>query len=332
MIKKLILTIIEKIENLKSKKNNQKYILKNDLPKELYDDKKLFLPIVLKKVYINKLEELDKVEESKKNQPAIGGDNEDETIEHFVYRFANGAVRSQYIAMDPDNDLENISIQLATVFSDRKLRLLYLPCGSGAGLMGLLTTFYTLRQNEYYPKLPLNIEIIGADYSTVALDIFEDMINSISSDFNSIGIKITYQTVKWDATSSLETMQLMHKLYSRDTDEYFIFFSNFSGAAGTNNAFNDSFQTIFNFITTNNKKSTLLWIEPGGYGRAVKLFKKLKKMLEPIFKLLNLPVNTNNGYDDIPIKNFTFIHPTSENELNGNISGLKLMIDGEKNG
>ena len=83
-------------------------------------------------------------EESKINMKcSIGGNGENEAIKHFVGRFPNGAVRSQYVVINPDGDLNHIASQLATVFSDKTLKILSLPCGSGAGLVGLLTTFFT---------------------------------------------------------------------------------------------------------------------------------------------------------------------------------------------
>ncbi len=60
----------------------------------------------------------------------------------------------------------------------------------GAGLIGLLLLFCTLRKHRYYPTLPLNIEIIAADSSRDALNIFEKMMNSILKDFLTVGIVI----------------------------------------------------------------------------------------------------------------------------------------------
>jgi hypothetical protein len=59
-----------------------------------------------------------------------------------------------------------------------------------------------------------------------------------------VGINISYSTQQWDATSNTETMKLMHQFFATQADEHFVFFSNFSGATGTNNNFNDSFRTV----------------------------------------------------------------------------------------
>lgn len=299
------------------------------IPLELFENKQLKLSPLLIRSYIDKLNTLGKLEESKTNLQGVIGGNEEEAINHFVGRFPNGAVRSQYIVINPDGDLNHISSQLVTVFSDRKLKILYLPCGSGAGLIGLLTTFFTLRQCKYYPSLPLNIEIVGGDFSEAALKIFDDMMNLISKDFLSVGITISFSTQKWDATSNTETMKLMHQFFSTQVDEYFVFFSNFSGDAGGNHEFNDSFRTVLDYVATIGKNSTILWIEPGHYGKAIKLFKTIETIINSIKKLWQDIVDSKNDTCEISARGFKFIHPTSNKELSGNIAGLRLIIDGK---
>lgn len=299
------------------------------IPSDLLENKQLKLSPLLIKSYIDKLNVLGKFEESKVNlQGSIGGNDEDEAINHFVGRFANGAVRSQYVVINPDGDLEHIASQLATVFSDKTLKILYLPCGSGAGLIGLLTTFFTLRQHKYYPTLPLNIEIIGADYSSDALSIFTEMMNSISKEFLTVGINISYSTQQWDATKSLETMQLMHQLFDDSADEYFVFLSNFSGEAGKHSKFDSSFETIFNYVVTKKQVSTLLWIEPDS-NKSKSLLQKIKQIFEPILSFIGSILTDNSELTNIPPRNFKFLHPTSGKELRGHISGLRLIIDGK---
>ncbi len=117
------------------------------IPSDLFENKQLKLSPLLIKSYIDKLNVLGKFEESKINMKgSIGGNGENEAIKHFVGRFPNGAVRSQYIVINPDGDLEHISSQLATVFSDKKLRILYLPCGSGSRTDWIATTFLYIKK------------------------------------------------------------------------------------------------------------------------------------------------------------------------------------------
>lgn len=301
-----------------------------NIPSDLFENKQLKLSPLLIKSYIDKLNLLGKFEESKVNlQGSIGGNEEDEAINHFVGRFPNGAVRSQYVVINPDGDLNHIASQLATVFSDKTLKILYLPCGSGAGLVGLLTTFFTLRQHKYYPSLPLNIEIIGADYSSDALSIFTEMMNSISKEFLKVGINISYSTQQWDARSNTETMKLMHQFFATQADEHFVFFSNFSGATGTNNNFDDSFRAVLDYVATIGKNSTILWIEPGNFKKAERLFVKIGMLIDSIKKLWAQFTDSNSDACEISTREFKFIHPTSLNELRGNISGLRLIIDGQ---
>lgn len=302
------------------------------IPIELYHKKTLKLPQILIDAYIDKLESMGKIEESKKNMDGeIGGDQAEEAINHFVGRFPNGAVRSQYVVINPEGELADISHQLATVFSDKDLKILYLPCGSGAGLLGLITTFIVLRKYKYHPTLPLNIHIIGADYSPKALEIFDHMLQPMIGECLKVGINLSYTTRLWDATKDFETMSLLHNFFGQNADEYFVFFSNISGASGSNTLFDDSFRTVINYVSTLPKNSTLLWIEPGGFSKAERLFKKIAKIFEPLIELWNSLVESKNDITNIPNTSYEWIHPTSGKNLGGKISGLRLIIDGKNN-
>ena len=142
-------------------------------------------------------------------------------------------------------------------------------------------------------------------------------------------LNISYSTKQWDATSNTETMKLMHHLFATNADEYFVFFSNFSGATGTNNNFDDSFRTILDYVATIGKNSTILWIEPGNFKKAEKLFKRIGELIESIKKLWTQFTDSNSNACEISTREFKFIHPTSFNELRGNISGLRLIVDGQ---
>ncbi|HRF57725.1 MAG TPA: hypothetical protein PLV58_10070 [Campylobacterales bacterium] len=64
------------------------------IPKEIYDSGQIRIPTILANAYIDKLKTLGKLEESKLNEKEIGGIEAEATINHFVSRFPNGAVRA----------------------------------------------------------------------------------------------------------------------------------------------------------------------------------------------------------------------------------------------
>lgn len=299
------------------------------IPKELYDSGQIRIPTILANAYISKLRSLDKLEESKLNKKEIGGIGTEETMEHFVYRFPNGAVRAEYAVLDPDKSISAISRHIATIFSDKELCILYLPCGSGAGLLGLLSTLTVLRKNKCHPSLPLNIKVIGADFSDTALEVFQELINKLAAEYIKQGIEITSSTEKWDATNTINTTALMRSFFGNSADEYFVFFSNFSGAAGGSSDFDASFNIVTNFVSTHSTGASILWMEPGHYSRAIKLFSRLSAMWEgavSYLKSIFRPSDTAK-VEDISYK---WLHPTSNEEIGGNISCITFVVDGQE--
>lgn len=300
------------------------------IPKELYDSWQIRIPTILANVYIGKLELLGKLEESKLNKKEIGGIDAEETIEHFVYRFPNGAARAEYAVINPDKNISDISSHISTIFSDKELCILYLPCGSGAGLLGLLSTLVVLRKNKCHPTLPLNIKVIGADFSDTALEIFLELIDELAVEYIKQGIKVTSSVEKWDATNTTSTTALMHKFFDNSADEYFVFFSNFSGAAGNSNDFDASFQVVMDFVSTRYASNTsILWIEPGNYSKATKLLSKLPLMLDRATSYLKSIFKSAETVKNEDIK-FKWLHPTSKTELSSSISCIKFAIDGQE--
>ena len=52
-------------------------------------------------------------------------------------------------------------------------------------------------------------------------------------------------------------------------------------------------------------------------------------LIDSIKKLWAQFTDSNSDTCEISTREFKFIHPTSLNELRGNISGLRLIIDGQ---
>jgi hypothetical protein len=52
-------------------------------------------------------------------------------------------------------------------------------------------------------------------------------------------------------------------------------------------------------------------------------------LIDSIKKLWAQFTDSNSDACEISTREFKFIHPTSLNELRGNISGLRLIIDGQ---
>src|SRR5437773_1259714 len=68
-----------------------------------------------------------------------GGASQEDTLKHFKYRFANSASRVVCILVDPVDVFASLPFDIFQSFSSHRIAVLDAPCGSGAGLLSLLT-------------------------------------------------------------------------------------------------------------------------------------------------------------------------------------------------
>lgn len=206
---------------------------RQEIPKHLWNGSVIYLPVEFVNLYQNKLIQLGKLEEAKKPSPAdkdlIGGVSREATIDHFTYRFPASAVRVEYVALDPDSKFQDITDDLLTTLSDGNIAVLDIPCGSGAGILSLLSTVADLRKNRTLPKLPLTITITAGDISETALEIYESLLSGLSPILLAEGIALRCSTTLWDATAANMTASIIDKWFTNapDAEEYIGLFSHF---------------------------------------------------------------------------------------------------------
>ena len=118
------------------------------------------------------------------------------------------------------------------MFSEGKIALLDIACGTGSVGASILSTFCVLRREQILPITPTSIHIVGGDCSNYALDIYDKMMKRLMKDLEMVGITSQLEIVKWLAESSHGTSELFDLLFDKnpDADEYLIFIANFSGA------------------------------------------------------------------------------------------------------
>ncbi len=193
-----------------------------------------------------------------------GGNNLNATLDHFSERFGVSICRIECLLIDPDKAFTPIPNDLLTSFMDGNLTILDVPCGTGAAGISFLTTIASLRHEGVLPQLPLNITILGADYSVFAIDIYEEILNNMMSFYESAGITVVFNKTIWDASQPCETSALVDRWFdlTKDAEEYLLIIANFSGEASNNfNKYQRSFQHVFERL--HNKVSSILWVEPG---------------------------------------------------------------------
>lgn len=257
---------------------------KEDIPRHLWNKDMLHMPDCLVDSYEAILEEYNVKQLALDPQsPAkvIGGPTLDETLQYFARRYGVSSCRIESLVIDPDRAFLSTSEDLISIFSEGEIALLDIACGSGSVGASLLSTFYVLRREHRLPITPTTIRMIGGDCSPYALDIYQKMMKRLLDSLETTGIQSNLQTVKWQAEASYATSDLFDLLFNKNpnADEYVVFIANFSGAMDPHfEQYKASIQHIFD--RTHNKRCAIVWVEPGGYSKAMSLFSKIRRIVE----------------------------------------------------
>jgi hypothetical protein len=255
------------------------------IPEELWLNSTLKLPESLVNTYRLELSGLGLMEKAIKGtdkKDIHGGVSDADTLEHFSFRFAVSAGRTEFATISPDDCLAEVSDALVSAFSEGHVALLDIPCGSGSCLGSILTTVLTLRYKKVLPTLPLTISVMAGDTSPKALEIYKSMIARLEPLLDKQAIVVNLLVEQWDATRSDETARLVDHWFAMaaGAEEYVVCISNFNGAligAGLLDAFTPCLEQILGRLY--DKKSTMLWIEPPASSAKNKLFPLLAVFL-----------------------------------------------------
>ena len=148
-----------------------RFLKPKDVPKSLWDgDNLLSLPQPLRDAYHKTLKTKGLLEEALKASPqgSIGGESAEETDQHIAHRFDGSCARVELAVLDPKDELSDASDHFVRAFSGGCVRLLDIPCGSGAASAALLTTVAELRRKKIIPREPLEVFLTGGDISDTA--------------------------------------------------------------------------------------------------------------------------------------------------------------------
>lgn len=255
---------------------------KDQIPKELWNQRMLQIPQCLINAYRKKLLELDLIDAALSEEPVsrlIGGSGPEETLQHFAGRYGVSVCRVESLVIDPENAFLKIPEDLLTIFFDGRISILDAPCGTGAAGASILTTIAALRKARVIPKEPLTVLITGGDLSQTALDIYDEMIEDLKPPLGSVGITVHFSPLLWDAARPEETAELVDRwfLNSKNAEEYLAVVANFSGFAGRSfSTFERSFQHIHERLY--GKVATVLWVEPDMKG-AITYFRKIIQLM-----------------------------------------------------
>lgn len=283
------------------------------IPKSVWKDNKLHQPETLTSVYREKSNALGVLQkildfDGKQSKGAIGGQDESETIMHFIERFLASAARVQYAVINPHKNLNDISNDIKASFGSGTISVLDIPCGTGASILSLLCNIREMRTHKLLPCLPIHISITAGDYSETALEIYADLLIKIKSVLEEVNIFIDYKTHTWDAKDLSSTNKIMNVFLEYKAEEYYVFMSAFSGEVAKN--FDTYRDTILHIETrVSDKSSCILHIEPES-NEAEKFYRKL-------LDLINKFIWFKKPYEGKSDKGFLWIHSLNGKEIKG---------------
>ena len=236
---------------------------------QLWDGDVIRLPDNLRAKYRDMLSRLGFLESALRGCAGagpIGGASAQETEEHFTHRFGAGGSRIQYVVVSGNMALKQVASDLLTAISDGNIRLLDLPCGAGASSSTFLSLLTDLRAKQVLPATPLNVSLIGADFSPRARSLFSDLIKDLAPIWASGGVKVEAEAMDWNATRSDSTAVMMDRVLDESSftpDEYVVLITNFSGEASRAaffREFSPCLEQILARLST--KRHTVVWLEP----------------------------------------------------------------------
>jgi SAM-dependent methyltransferase len=200
------------------------------VPSNLQRDGVYYLPAPLLLAYREELTRrslLARAREGTSRKDIHGGSAQDEADDHFALRFLNSASRPQHLLLG--HKFDEVQAFIFSTLASGQIAVLDLACGTGAGTLAILSIIAELRRAGVLPSLPLNVDVVGADFSTTAREVFEGMLIRLSDELKRTGIDVALDTLHWDATMSEATSGVCDKWLASDANEYLVIVNNFSG-------------------------------------------------------------------------------------------------------
>ena len=245
-----------------------RFLKPKDVPKSLWDgDNLLSLPQPLRDAYHKTLKTKGLLEEALKASPqgSIGGESAEETDQHFAHRFDGSCARVELAVLDPKDELSDASDHFVRAFSGGCVRLLDIPCGSGAASAALLTTVAELRRKKIIPREPLEVFLTGGDISDTARCNADLVFSELQQALRNQGIFLNVSLPQWDISDAASTTSLLNKWLADapDCNKSFLIVANFSGFLGIDKNLEKVEERVGEvFRWARVRKSTTAWLEP----------------------------------------------------------------------
>lgn len=239
-----------------------------DLPSSVWSSGVLYLPEPLASAHKDFLNEQGWLSTY---QPGLGGgtggQSAQEAQNHVINRFLNSAARMQFVCADPSDDQPEVRDMVFDQLGDGHIYLLDLAAGNGAGTLAMLSLLCELREQKAVPKLPLNVTIVGVDYSAEALNFYADLLGKVSPWFETNGISINLSLALCDLTVSGDFSEVFESFLDdakkQDVKRFLCVISALSGAGKEGwEKMHDSLKIAAAGLSHKKRSSSWLWVEP----------------------------------------------------------------------
>ncbi len=292
-------------------------IEQKDIPESLWNGKEemLYLPKNLISNWRNILEQRgllqQAIEETREGD--IGGISEEDTHNHFSFRYNGSCARFQLTFLDPKDNLREVSNAFVKSLAGYDVFIADIPSGTGAASLTLLSNIAQLREEKVLPSLPLRVKILAGEISPTAIDIFQESFTEINPFLEENEIHVEFKIQKWDIYDKDSTSQLIKEitLISKDSSDKVLLLANFTGFLERENNWEDvkpQFEEIFRHFS--GRSTVAIWLEPNMNMVTKSFWPKIVNWFIKTFKKLigsteDLPIETSEAYYDHGLREIT---------------------------
>lgn len=267
--------------------------------RNLWRDETLHIGDALAGEYASRLERLGLtgIARQRDHHGEAGGEDAEATDRHFALQFVNSAGRAVYICIDALASLGDLTALINRFFSGGRIVLVEVPCGAGAGSLGLLSAIIEQRMAGLVPTLPLYVDIVGGDVSSRGLEHFELLLSHLTNASADSEIQLTSRMQLWDASDIRSSSRFIDHAVEvgRQADQVFLLVSNFSDAL-----VNDELKAGFEHFLSQflgrfgDTPHAICWIEPVS-NKGEKAQSSFRKFFERIARWLASTVPSDEG-------------------------------------
>lgn len=239
-----------------------------NLPPSVWDSGVLYLPESLAAAHKELLVSNGWMNNYLPNQQGgVGGKSTEDAQDHFINRFLNSAARMQFVCSAPDDKQPEVREMVFDQLGDGHVFLLDLAAGNGAGTLAMLSLLCELRFQKAIPTLPVNVTILGIDFSKDALGFYTEMLDKLKPWLATAGIKLDLKTEVCDLTVSGSFNEVLESFFDEANhirvNRFLCVISALSGVGKEGfEQMHDSLKMAAARLSYSKRNSSWLWVEP----------------------------------------------------------------------